>query len=129
LEREEEYSKDKGKEPDYSLHPTYNLSEDINNSKIYIKEDFNLIKSNNFKNGQKLLTYPCSSEQQGFCGNSELDLNSLGNKKRKFSDFNDTDHYDEGKILKKVKIADNSSLIDDYADVSCEPLDIIDLDG
>jgi len=53
----------------------------------------------------------------------------LGIKKRKFSDLNGSNLCDEGKIIKKAKITDNSSLLDDFADVSCEPMDIMDLDG
>ena len=95
LEQEEqEESNDKGKEPDYSLHPSYNISQEINNNSIAQKEDFNLLTN-----------------------------------KRKFSDVNGLDLCDEGKIVKKAKITHNTSLLDDYADVSCEPLDIIDLDG
>jgi hypothetical protein len=56
-------------------------------------------------------------------------FNRLAIKKRKLSDLNGSDLCDEDKILKKAKITDNSSLLDDYADVSCEPFDIMDLDG
>jgi hypothetical protein len=126
---EEEYSKDKGKEPDYSLHPSYNISENINYSKIFQKEDSYLIKSSNLNTSQILSTQTGTYEHKEFCDNHELNFNYLANKKRKFSDFNDTGLYDEGKIIKKAKITDNTSIIDDYADLSCEPLDIIDLDG
>lgn len=91
---EQEESNDKGKQPDYSLHPSYNISQEINNNSIAQKEDFNLLTN-----------------------------------KRKFSDVNGLDPCDEGKVVKKAKITHNTSLLDDYADVSCEPLDIIDLDG
>lgn len=124
LQQEEESTKDKGKYPDYSLHP-YMLSENINTSKTSQSEILKLIKSGNLNSSQKLYTDTSSSEKLGFSGNVELNFN----KKRKFSDLNGIDHCDEGKIIKKAKISDNSSLLDDYADVSCEPLDIIDLDG
>ena len=91
---EQEESNDKGKQPDFSLHPSYYISQDINSNSITQKDDFNLLTN-----------------------------------KRKFSDFNGLDPCDEGKIVKKAKITHNTSLLDDYADVSCEPLDIIDLDG
>lgn len=100
LQRDEEQEKDKGKEPDYSLHPSYNLSQDSK------KEDFK------FNSSQIFYT----------------DSSNLANK-RKFSEFNGLDICDEGKIIKKAKITHNSSLLDDYADISCEPLDIIDFDG
>jgi hypothetical protein len=128
LQQEEESTKDKGKAPDYSLHPNI-LSEDINSSKNSQTEDFKLIKSGNLNYSQILYTDTNSYEKLGFSGNVELNFNSLANNKRKFSDLNGLDHCDEGKIIKKAKITDNSSLLDDFADVSCEPLDIIDLDG
>jgi hypothetical protein len=82
LLQQEESDIDKGKQPDYNLHPSY------------------------------------------------LFFNSLTNNKRKFSEFNDIDPCDEGKIIKKAKFShDTSCLLDDFADISCEPLDIIDLDG
>jgi len=124
-QEEEELNKEKGKEPDYSLHPSYNISEDINSDNITQKED---IKPGNLKNSQILFRQTDSSEQKEFCGNDELNLNNLANK-RKFSDLNGTDLCDEGKIIKKAKITHNTSLLDDYADISCEPLDIIDFDG
>jgi hypothetical protein len=127
LEEEEENSKDKGKQPDYSLHPSYNVSEDINSSKTNQKEGFYFIKTSNLNSSEILYTQTGCSDHKEFYDNYEF--NYLANKKRKFSDFNDTDQYDEGKIIKKAKITDNSSIIDDYADISCEPLDIIDLDG
>jgi hypothetical protein len=125
LLQEEEFNKDKGKQPDLSLHPYY-ISEDGNTSKITQKEDFNLINYDKPESSKMLLTD--SSNLQEFCVNDELPFN-LANK-RKFSDFNGLDICDEGKILKKVKISHNtSSLLDDFADISCEPLDIIDFDG
>jgi hypothetical protein len=124
---QEEFNK--GKQPDSSLHPSYNISEDIYTSKITKKEDFNLIKSDKLNSSEILITHTGSSEQKGFCGNDELIFNSLENKKRKFSEFNELDLCDEDKIVKKLKINHNTSLLDDYADISCEPLDIIDFDG
>ena len=70
-----------------------------------------------------------SSEQIGFYVIHELNFNCLENKKRKFSEINGLDLCDENKIVKKTKINHNTSLLDDFADISCEPLDIIDLDG
>ena len=93
IQQQEESNIDKGKQPDYSFHPSYDISSDI-------------------------------------CPNKALQMFSgLAIKKRKFSDLNGSDLCDDGKILKKAKITDNSSLLDDFADVSCEPLDIIDFDG
>jgi hypothetical protein len=111
LQQDEEYNKDKGKEPDYSLHPSYNISEIINNNNITKKDDFLFIKSD-------LLDYT-----------DKLDFKCLESKKRKIYEINDLDVYDEGKIVKKTKTSHNTSLLDDYADISCEPLDIIDFDG
>lgn len=91
LQQDEESNNDKGKQPDYTLHPWYNTHENINGD--------------------------------------ELKFNCLDSKKRKFYEINDLEFYDEGKIIKKVKINHNSSLLDDFADVSCEPIDIMDLDG
>lgn len=92
-QEQEDSNIDKGKQPDYSFHPSYDISSDIYPNKVL----------------------------QMFSG--------LAIKKRKFSDLNGSDLCDDGKILKKAKITDNSSLLDDFADVSCEPLDIIDFDG
>jgi hypothetical protein len=118
-QQEEESNKDKGKQPDYSLHYSYNYSQDINN------KDF---KSNNLKTNEILYTNIGLYKQKGVYDNDNLSFNCLENK-RKFSDINGLDIYDEGKIVKKAKIYHNTSLLDDYADISCEPLDIIDLDG
>lgn len=111
LQQDEEYNKDKGKEPDYSLHPSYNRSEIINNNNMTKKDDFLFIKSDK-------LNYT-----------DELDFNCLDSKKRNIYQINGLDICDEGKIVKKAKTSHNTSLVDDYADISCEPLDIIDLDG
>jgi hypothetical protein len=118
-QQEEESNKDKGKQPDYSLHYSNNYSQDINN------KDF---KSNNLKTNEILYTNIGLYKQKGVYDNDNLSFNCLENK-RKFSDINGLDIYDEGKIVKKAKIYHNTSLLDDYADISCEPLDIIDLDG
>lgn len=126
-QQEEESNKDKGKQPDYSLHPSYNRSEDINLSKIY-PEDFNLIKSGSLNSNQIIYTQT-GSYKEFSVNDDELIFNCSANKKRKFSDINDLDLCDEGKIIKKAKITHNTSLLDDFADISCEPLDIIDLDG
>ena len=128
-EEQEESNKDKGKQPDYSLHPSYNISEDINTSKNTKKEDFYLTKSDKLDSSEIILTLAGSSEQKGFCGNDELNFNCLENNKRKIFELNGLDPSDEGKIVKKAKITHNTSLLDDYADISCEPLDIIDFDG
>jgi hypothetical protein len=129
LLQEEESNKDKGKQPDYSVHPSYNKSEDINYKKISSQDDFNLTNTGNLNSNKILYEDTYSSEKKGFFNNDKLNFNCLESKKRKFSEFNEEDLFDEGKIIKKAKISHNSSLIDDFADVSCEPLDIIDLDG